>query len=170
MAFDMYMILQSTTTTPVTGEGTLNQYYQTIPSSAAVAIRSFSLGAENPTSIGSVSGGAGAGRITFKEATIEKSVDLTSPPRCTGFALAAGTSPRCSCSFAGSVAPPRPPGRTSSTASTSSSSRRSSGAGARATTCRSNGSRSPPVPSSSATTRRSPTEHSARRRHPVGTW
>jgi len=45
----------------------------------AVAIRSFQLGIENPSSIGSKTGGAGAGKATFQTLTIEKAVDSTSP-------------------------------------------------------------------------------------------
>jgi type VI secretion system secreted protein Hcp len=84
MAFDMFMVLQSTATggiasTPVTGEPTLDPYYKTFSSSAVAEIRSFSLGVENPTTIGSTSTGAGTGKIRLEEALIEKSVDLMSP-------------------------------------------------------------------------------------------
>jgi type VI secretion system secreted protein Hcp len=45
----------------------------------AVNVASFSWGAENPTTIGSATGGAGAGKIKFNEFTIQKTVDATSP-------------------------------------------------------------------------------------------
>jgi len=48
---------------------------------AAIAfeIKDFSFGVENPTTIGSATGGAGAGKIKFNEFTITKSVDKASP-------------------------------------------------------------------------------------------
>src|SRR5438105_8515124 len=42
-------------------------------------IKDFSFGVENPTSIGSATGGAGAGKIKFNEFTIKKTVDKASP-------------------------------------------------------------------------------------------
>jgi type VI secretion system secreted protein Hcp len=45
----------------------------------AIAIKSFELGIENKISLGSASGGAGAGKATLNELTIEKVVDSTSP-------------------------------------------------------------------------------------------
>ncbi len=42
-------------------------------------IKSFSMGVENITTIGSTTGGAGAGKAKFDELTIEKDVDSTSP-------------------------------------------------------------------------------------------
>ncbi len=44
-----------------------------------IAIRSFSYGVENATTIGSQSGGAGAGKAKFNQLEIEKDVDSTSP-------------------------------------------------------------------------------------------
>ena len=44
-----------------------------------ISVGSFSWGTENKTTIGSASGGAAAGKATFKELTIEKTVDATSP-------------------------------------------------------------------------------------------
>ncbi len=43
------------------------------------AIKDFSFGVENPTTIGSATGGAGAGKINFNEFTIKKTVDSASP-------------------------------------------------------------------------------------------
>lgn len=45
----------------------------------AFEIKDFSFGVENPTTIGSATGGAGAGKIKFNEFTITKKVDKASP-------------------------------------------------------------------------------------------
>src|SRR2546423_9122241 len=42
-------------------------------------IKDFSFGVENPTTIGSATGGAGAGKIKFNEFTIKKTTDVSSP-------------------------------------------------------------------------------------------
>jgi len=42
-------------------------------------IRDFSFGVENPTTIGSATGGAGAGKVKFNEFTIKKTIDKASP-------------------------------------------------------------------------------------------
>lgn len=42
-------------------------------------IKDFSFGVENPTTIGSATGGAGAGKIKFNEFTITKTTDTASP-------------------------------------------------------------------------------------------
>jgi type VI secretion system secreted protein Hcp len=42
-------------------------------------IKDFSFGVENPTTIGSATGGAGAGKIKFNEFTIKKTSDQASP-------------------------------------------------------------------------------------------
>jgi type VI secretion system Hcp family effector len=47
--------------------------------SAAFEIKDFSFGVENPTTIGSATGGAGAGKIKFNEFTIKKTSDSSSP-------------------------------------------------------------------------------------------
>jgi type VI secretion system secreted protein Hcp len=44
-----------------------------------ISINSFSYGVENPTTIGSQTGGAGAGKAKFNELEIDKNVDSTSP-------------------------------------------------------------------------------------------
>jgi|GEM_PF-5437782 len=46
---------------------------------AAFEIKDFSFGVENPTTIGSATGGAGAGKIKFNEFTIKKTSDSASP-------------------------------------------------------------------------------------------
>lgn len=45
----------------------------------AIVVDSFSWGAESPTTIGSATGGAGAGKIKFNELHINKKVDKASP-------------------------------------------------------------------------------------------
>ena len=45
----------------------------------AFEIKDFSFGVENPTTIGSATGGAGAGKIKFNEFTIKKTTDKSSP-------------------------------------------------------------------------------------------
>jgi len=45
----------------------------------AIEVESFTWGAENPTTIGSATGGAGSGKIQFNELTITKKVDKASP-------------------------------------------------------------------------------------------
>jgi type VI secretion system secreted protein Hcp len=45
----------------------------------AFEIKDFSFGVENPTTIGSATGGAGAGKIKFNEFTIKKTADSASP-------------------------------------------------------------------------------------------
>ena len=45
----------------------------------AFEIKDFSFGVENPTTIGSATGGAGTGKIKFNEFTIKKTSDKSSP-------------------------------------------------------------------------------------------
>ena len=45
----------------------------------AIEVQAFAFGIENPTTIGSTSGGAGAGKAKFDELAITKSVDTASP-------------------------------------------------------------------------------------------
>src|SRR5438445_1011307 len=45
----------------------------------AFEIKDFSFGVENPTTIGSATGGAGAGKVKFNEFTIKKTTDSASP-------------------------------------------------------------------------------------------
>jgi type VI secretion system secreted protein Hcp len=44
-----------------------------------IDIKSFNWGIENPTTIGSMSGGAGSGKAKLNELTVEKAVDSTTP-------------------------------------------------------------------------------------------
>jgi type VI secretion system secreted protein Hcp len=45
----------------------------------ALEIKEFSFGVENPTTIGSMSSGAGAGKAKFNEFNVKKGVDIASP-------------------------------------------------------------------------------------------
>jgi type VI secretion system secreted protein Hcp len=45
----------------------------------ALEIKEFSFGVENPTTIGSMSGGAGAGKAKFNEFNVKKAIDKASP-------------------------------------------------------------------------------------------
>jgi type VI secretion system secreted protein Hcp len=49
------------------------------PAGQAIAVEDFAWSAENPTTIGSATGGAGAGKIKFNEFVITKKVDEMSP-------------------------------------------------------------------------------------------
>jgi type VI secretion system secreted protein Hcp len=60
---------------PPEGE-TLDDTYK---KNKAFEIKDFSFGVENPTTIGSATGGAGAGKIKFNEFTIKKTTDQASP-------------------------------------------------------------------------------------------
>lgn len=62
---------------PVIGE-TKDDYYSKMDQKA-FEIKDFSFGVENPTTIGSATGGAGAGKIKFNEFTIKKTTDSASP-------------------------------------------------------------------------------------------
>ena len=80
MPMDLYLILTATPQAPVTADPTMDQYYKTtFANQPAVEIRSFSLGVENATTIGSATGGAGTGKIKLNELYNEKSVDTLSP-------------------------------------------------------------------------------------------
>src|SRR5262245_8808446 len=81
MAFDMFLVLPATAspTGKVIADPTIDQYFKsTFGSQPVVEIRSFSLDVENPVTIGSATGGAGAGKAKLNPAVIEKSVDMLS--------------------------------------------------------------------------------------------
>jgi type VI protein secretion system component Hcp len=63
--------------TPILGQ-TKNEVFSHHPA-AAFEIKDFSFGVENPTTIGSATGGAGAGKIKFNEFQIKKTTDRASP-------------------------------------------------------------------------------------------
>jgi type VI secretion system secreted protein Hcp len=52
------------------------------------ALKNYSFGTENPTTIGSATGGAGAGKVKFKELTVTRNVDAVSV--CLAKVLATG--------------------------------------------------------------------------------
>jgi len=58
---------------------TKDKVYSKIKPNPAFEIKDFSFGVENPTTIGSATGGAGAGKIKFNEFTIKKTSDQASP-------------------------------------------------------------------------------------------
>jgi type VI secretion system secreted protein Hcp len=60
---------------PVEGE-TQDTYYKP---KKAIEISSFRWSAQNPVSVGTASGGAGAGKAQFGDLTVEKAVDSTTP-------------------------------------------------------------------------------------------
>src|SRR5687767_10250389 len=59
---------------PIEGE-TTDEFFK---AKKAFEIKDFSFGVENPTTIGSATGGAGAGKIKFNEFTIKKTSDKAS--------------------------------------------------------------------------------------------
>lgn len=78
MATDMFLefagnVLGVSSETKVVGESQDKAHPNTVPVSA------FTFGVENKQTIGSATGGAGAGKATFNTLTIAKSVDLSSP-------------------------------------------------------------------------------------------
>jgi type VI secretion system secreted protein Hcp len=77
MAVDAFIIFDKpgAAGVPVEGE-TLDEKYKP---KKAFEIKDFSFGVENPTTIGSATGGAGAGKIKFNEFTIKKTTDSASP-------------------------------------------------------------------------------------------
>src|SRR5262245_53587801 len=68
MAFDAFLKLDG-----IEGESTDHKH------KGEIAVLSFSWGVSNPTSIGSATGGAGAGKIKFNEFAIVKHMDTASP-------------------------------------------------------------------------------------------
>ena len=70
-AVDAFIWFESPPVTEVRGE--------TKDIAPAFEIKDFSFGVENPTTIGSATGGAGAGKVKFNEFTIKKTSDSASP-------------------------------------------------------------------------------------------
>lgn len=76
MAVDAFIWFESPgVSAPPEGE-TKDAHYKT---KKAFEIKDFSFGVENATTIGSATGGAGAGKIKFNEFTIKKTSDKASP-------------------------------------------------------------------------------------------
>ena len=80
MAVDMYLVIPPATgNPPISGDPVTDQYFKSaFPNATAVEIQQFSVGSENINSVSSATTGAGAGKATFKELLIEKSVDTMS--------------------------------------------------------------------------------------------
>jgi type VI secretion system secreted protein Hcp len=86
MAVDTFLVIPSAAigmnAPPLVSDPIQDAYFsQTYgkPGAAVVQLRSFSLSAENPTTVGSATSGAGMGKAKFNELTIEKAVDRLSP-------------------------------------------------------------------------------------------
>jgi type VI secretion system secreted protein Hcp len=78
MAVDAFIyFLEQSGMAAVIGETQDEHYKGTVQRS--FEIKDFSFGVENPTTIGSATGGAGAGKIKFNEFTIKKTSDSASP-------------------------------------------------------------------------------------------
>jgi hypothetical protein len=80
MAVDMFLVIPPATgNPPMSADPVTDQYFKTtFPNAAVVGIRQFSVGAENPASVGSAATGAGTGKAVLTELLIEKSVDTMS--------------------------------------------------------------------------------------------
>jgi type VI secretion system secreted protein Hcp len=74
-ADDYFLKINNTTpgVAPISGDQVVGKVND------AIQIKSFDLGTENKTTIGSTTGGAGTGKASFDELTITKDVDATSP-------------------------------------------------------------------------------------------
>jgi type VI secretion system secreted protein Hcp len=77
MAFDAFLKIE---TPAVAGESSDAKH------KGEIELFSFSLGASNPTTIGSATGGAGAGKVSFSSFSIMKKTDKTSPVLFQGLA------------------------------------------------------------------------------------
>ena len=76
MAVDAFIWFEKPGVSTAPEGETKDAYYST---KKAFEIKDFSFGVENPTTIGSATGGAGAGKIKFNEFTIKKTTDKSSP-------------------------------------------------------------------------------------------
>jgi type VI secretion system secreted protein Hcp len=77
MPVDLYLVIPpSPTNPPITADPVQDQYFKTtFQNAVAVPILQFSFGEQNTVTIGSATGGAGAGKAQLKELVLEKSVD-----------------------------------------------------------------------------------------------
>jgi len=82
MAVDAYIVFVPALSSmmPIPGES-LDAFYaaNNVDKNKWFEIKEFSFGIENKATIGSATGGAGAGKVQFNEFTIKKAVDLASP-------------------------------------------------------------------------------------------
>lgn len=76
MAYDAFLVFTTASGQPPLQGETQDEQFR---AKNAVEIRSFSFGIHNTISIGSATGGAGAGKAQFMELTISKAVDRVSP-------------------------------------------------------------------------------------------
>jgi type VI secretion system secreted protein Hcp len=82
MPVDVYLLLTAglPNMPPLASDAAKDDYLsRTFPKSVAVEVRDFSFGAQNPTTVGSATAGAGAGKVKFNELVVTKSVDQLSP-------------------------------------------------------------------------------------------
>jgi type VI secretion system secreted protein Hcp len=81
MPVDAYLLLPlDTPNMPPSSDAPKDDYFNRVfPKSWFVQVDDFSFSAENPTTVGSATGGAGAGKAKFNELTVKKSVDELSP-------------------------------------------------------------------------------------------
>lgn len=73
MATDAYLILEPAQGSKIAGDAKAKGYEGTIE------IQSFSFDVENPTTIGSATGGAGAGKIKFNAFQVTRNIDRATP-------------------------------------------------------------------------------------------
>src|SRR5260370_30455247 len=76
MSVDAFIWFESPGVSTAPEGETKDKYYST---KKAFEIKNFSFGVENPTTIGSATGGAGAGQVKFGDFKIDKLTDLSSP-------------------------------------------------------------------------------------------
>jgi len=73
MAVDAFIKFEITNGTKVEGESQDSKHL------GEIELKDFSFGVENPTTIGSATGGAGAGKVKFNAFAIKKTTDKSSP-------------------------------------------------------------------------------------------
>jgi type VI secretion system secreted protein Hcp len=86
VAADIFMVIPkplvgTLSPVPLSADPVQDSYFSQIyggSAAAVVELRSFSLSAENPTTVGSSTSGAGAGKVKFNNLQVEKNVDRLS--------------------------------------------------------------------------------------------
>jgi type VI secretion system secreted protein Hcp len=81
MAIDIFLVIpENPANPPVEGTAAADQSIAaTFPNATVISVSSFELGVENSVSLGSATGGAGAGKVQFDPLIIQKAVDHASP-------------------------------------------------------------------------------------------
>jgi type VI secretion system secreted protein Hcp len=81
MAIDIFLVIpENPDNPPVEGTAAADQSVAaTFPNATVISVSSFELGMENSVSLGSATGGAGAGKVQFDPLIIQKAVDHASP-------------------------------------------------------------------------------------------